>query len=296
MTEEKNIVETAINAGKELAKIQKVEEGEFQQTRILIPKGMEFKEFETQTEPARKTGTKTFVSVKSFCEYVNKHKAEGESVIIANEETGEVKAILNDHKPDSPGFHDFCAVLMLGFSKKFTTWLGKSFNKNEHKFSQDSFADFIEDNRSDLYIGEVEKDGRKIQTIPTLELKALINDMKFSSEENVISKRDPQTDETFYQYEVKDTGQQGKFKLPESLFIAVPIYKYGDICLMELRLRGSARGGQPKFWYIIDELENWYERAFDLICGRIKSGNLGSETKEDERFDGTSLEVWKGTF
>jgi uncharacterized protein YfdQ (DUF2303 family) len=289
-----NIVQTAIDAGTRLAELQEIPEGKYPLTRFMVPEGMVVNEIPTQTSPARKSGNKVFTSAKSFCEYVNKHKKEGETVIIANEDVGKIEVIFNDHNPESPGFGDFRAILNLGFSKQFKTWFEKSFNCNEsNKHSQAYFADFIEDHRTDLMIGDIEKEGQTIKNLSGLELSDLINNLQISSEVNVKAKRSPHDDQMHYEYEVKDSGKC-EFALPKSIFLATPVYKYGDIFRIELRLRSSGRSGEPKFWYIIDQLDALKEKAFDKICKRIKEGNKGSEVDPDEQFEGTGLEVWKG--
>lgn len=288
-----NIVKTAIDAGTRLAELQEIPEGKYPLTRFMVPEGMVVNEIPTQTSPARKSGNKVFTSAKSFCEYVNKHKKEGETVIIANEDVGKIEVIFNDHNPESPGFGDFRAILNLGFSKQFKTWFEKSFNNQEYKFNQDAFADFIENNRADLMVGDIEREGETIKNLSGLELSDLINNLEISSAETLVSKRNPSTGEVTCSYELKDSGKQ-EFKIPNSIFLATPAYKYGDIFRIELRLRKS-RGAQPKFWYIIDQLDALKEKAFDKICKRIKDGNKGSEVNPDKQFEGTGLEVWKGT-
>lgn len=295
MEEEKqNMIQTALDAGLKIAELKVIPEGSLEETRVLVPEGMKLEILKTQVSPARKSGEKIFFADKSFCEYVNKHKDLSATIIIADENEGKVKAIFNDHGASSPGFSDFCAVLDIGFSKQFQTWLHKAFNSREYRFTQAEFADFIEDNRVDLMVGNIEREGQEIKNLSGLELSDLINNLQISAEVNLTAKRNAQDDQVHYEYEVKDSGKC-QFRLPKSIFLAIPIYKYGDVFRIELRLRSSGKsGGTPRFWYIIDQLEVLKERAFDKICKRIKNGNEGSEPDEGEQFEGTGIEVWKG--
>ncbi len=290
----KNLVETAIEAGVSLGEIKVIEEGKHEKTRIMVPKGLKLFELETQTGPAIKSGAKTFADTKSFCEYTNKHKVEGETVILASENTGKIKVVFDDHGKETPRFGKFVAVLDLGFSSQFLVWLKGSYNHAEKKHSQADFADFIEDNRTDLLVGTAKKEGEEIKTITGLELTDMVNNLQLSSEVNLVSKRTPHNDEMQYSYEVKDSGVKQSFTLPRSIFLAIPIYKRGDLFQVELRLRSSGRGGEPRFWYLIDKLDDLKEKAFDMICKRIKKGNAGSESDEEKQFEGTEIEVWKG--
>jgi uncharacterized protein YfdQ (DUF2303 family) len=286
-------IPAAIAAGEQLSKVQNVirDEG-CEHTKVIIKEGFRLELIDNDLKrPIRKSGTKEFTSVKSFCSYVNKHKSADETVIIADEDKGQMLAILNDDGKEKPAWADFKAYLKLGHSKQFQTWLCN----REKKFNQEDFADFIEDNRTDLMVGTIKIDGAEFKNISPLELKRLILDLKMTMQESLSSKLDPVTGATSLSYVSEEIGK-GNVVIPEKFVIAIPIYKTGDIFQVTILLRLRVREDQASFYYFIDQLELLKETAFDEVCKRITKGNLGSEEKEEKQFEGTQIEVFKGTW
>ena len=147
-------IQAAIDAGKELAALQVVPgTEELEQRAIIFKHGFEYRSVDNALpRPLRKTGQRAFVDAKSFCSYVNKHKVEDETVIIADEDKAKIKAIFNDHG-NEPAWGDFSALFELGFSEEWKTWSKNAYPKRDTFFSQSEFVDFIEDNRADLKVG-----------------------------------------------------------------------------------------------------------------------------------------------
>ena len=298
MSEDKrNIIDSALLAGIKMAEIQEIpREIDQEETSVLVPVGFEIHTLNNHMKrPLRKTGIRSFESTKSFCSYVNKHKSEDETIIVAHEDSGRIKAILNDDGATEPSWSDFGALLALGFSNQWLTWFKNSYPKRESFFGQEEFANFIEDNRSDLKVGTFkDNDGKDVKNLSALELTAVITNLDITYEENITSKVNLSTGETTLHYENNEVGQ-GSFAIPKRLFLAIPIYKSGDLFQVDLRLRTKKSGSSLVFYFIIDQVDLLKEGAFDMICQRITDGNMGSEEKADKQFSGTGIEVLKGT-
>lgn len=300
MTEEiiyKNDIQAAIEAGENLAAAQNITRDAGERTIIILKSGYSIQYIDNkQLVPDRKKGTKKFVSAKSFCSYVNKHKDPDETVIIADEDQGNICAILNDHGATQPNWSDFNALLKLGFSEQWKTWYEKSRNAAPGSFSQADFADFIEDNRADMKTGTFKNSaGEDVENLSPLELSALVTNLNITSEEKFSSKIDRITGEEKLLYENEETGK-GEIVLPRQIFLAIPVYRGGDLFEVKVRLRRRTRGGIASFHYIIDQIPLLKEAAFEKICQRVTNGNAGSEENEAKRFKGTGIEVLKGKF
>jgi len=283
-------VAAAIKAGMDLSSVQKIELSEGEKTRVVVKDGFKIETIDNHRErPVCKKGSRTFTAAKSFCSYVNKHKSDDETIIIADEDQGQIKAILNDHGEYNPAWGDFTAVFDLGFSKQWKTW-----SKNaETRMSQEDFAEFIDQNRTDLMVGEIDLDGEPFKNVSPLELKSLILDLRTTWEQKFSSKLDPVTGATNLSYVDEEKGK-GSVTIPDKFVIAIPIYNAGDIFMVRIELRLRTRDGKAFFYYFIDQVEKLKEAAFDKICQRIEKGNVGSEEKEDLQFSGTGIEVFKG--
>ncbi len=296
--EQKNGIQAALEAGEQLSCLQKINRDEHnEKSFILVREGFRIEEINNYLEkPVRKTGTKNFVSAKSFCHYVNKHKFSDETVIIANEDIGEVLAIINDHGKTSAAWGDFCARLKLGFSDQWKVWFDNAHPQRGNFFEQGDFADFIEDNRSDLKVGVFRNaDGNEVENLSALALSALVNNLQMTLEQRFKSKRDPESGMVSMMYEDEKTGK-GNVEIPSRIFLAIPVYKNGDLFQVEIRLRHRIQSGSARFYYIIDQVPLLKEAAFDKICRRIEKGNSGSEEDENKQFEGVGLGVLKGTF
>lgn len=289
-----NVVESALSAGLKIAEFKTIprEEGK-ERSVVLVPKGFNAQSFDNERErPLRKTGSKQFLSTGSFCSYVNKHKVKDETIIMAYEDKGEILAVLNDNG-NEPDWGDFTAILDIGFSKQWNVWFGNSYPNRGNYFEQEEFANFIEDNRSDLMVGTFKgTDDKDVENISALELSAIITNLQMTSQEKFTSKVDPVSGRLTLNYENEEHGK-GNVEIPKQIILAIPIYRGGDIFEVVLRLRHRIRGGNASFYFIIDQLELLKERAFDMICRRIEKGNKGSEEDPEKQFDGTGIEVYR---
>jgi uncharacterized protein YfdQ (DUF2303 family) len=290
---EKNNIQAAIDAGTKLAAVQSIPRcTDEEATPVIVEEGFRVEIVSNDLKrPIRKTGKRCFVSAKSFCSYVNKHAVSDETIIIADEDKGAVTAVLNDHG-SKPAWGDFVALLNLGFSEQWETWL----RRNKDGFSQAEFVDFIEDNRADLKTGKfADAEGKEVENLGALQLTALLSNLQMTTQEKFSSKIDPTSGRMTLNYESEEAGN-GNIEIPKHLFLAIPIYKNGDLFQVTIRLRHRMQGGSARFYYIIDQIPQLKQAAFGKICRRIEKGNIGSEPDENLQFSGTNIEVLRGTF
>ncbi len=287
----KSNTESAIDAGMKINVAKIVHETETSK-HFIIPQGFEIVEIEDyKIQPDRKTGQRTFTSTESFNSYVNKHKNEDQTIIVADSNVPAVKAIFNDDGKDTPAWSDFSAKLELKFSRQWLKWI----EKNNRLMSQEEFAQFIEDNRIDFMCGGEHKlNDEVVKTVNPVEFKKLILDLNLSVSEKIKSKLDVVTGETIVSYSNEDTGDK-TFKVPSFFVIVIPVYKTGDYFKVIVRMRRRTSDGRVQFGFLIDQVDQAIESAFEKICKRVKEG----QTKENngdsvEEFKGTGIEVYKG--
>jgi uncharacterized protein YfdQ (DUF2303 family) len=291
-----NFVDSILTAGRKTAEIKQVprEEG-VEETTVLVPNGFNLQTIQNELErPTRKRGSRTFTAVESFNSYVSKHKDFNETIIIADEERGQIKAILNDHADKKAGYGDHTAFLNLGFSKQYDTWFrNQKGNRNDH-FDQEDLAMFLEENRSDFMCGKIEGDDNKeIENISAQELARMILDLKVTAQEKLSSKFDPQSGRQILHYENEEVGQKN-FSPPPQFVLAIPIYKSGDLFQVTIKLFHRTQGGTARFWYLIDQIEKLKERAFEKICKRVTDGNMSEGFDSESTYGGTLVDVLRG--
>ena len=302
---EKNEIESAIEAGKELVKGKLVLESDTHSYHV-IPKGYEITAIEhKKTVPERKKGTRTFVSAKSFCSYVNKHKTKNQTIIIADESKDIVRAVLNDHS-EAAEWGDFQADLKLEKSRQWEAWV----NNSDQFVGQENFAKFIEDNRSDFMCGVIkDAEGKDIENTSAVALNQLILDLEYSANETLVSKINTQTGERVYSYSNEQNGNCS-FKLPKTFTLAIPIFKNGDPFQITVNLRTRMTEGSARFGFNIDQMHENIEKAFDGICDRItigvvetrlivdiedpESADVVDDLNSSKSYPGTEIEVFRG--
>lgn len=293
-----NDIAAALKAGEAIAALQNIKlDTERENTPILVKDGFYTEIIDNRLpRPLRKRGKKTFTDARSFCHYVNKHKSEDETVIIADEDQGVIQAVIDDHGSDRPAWGNFIVNLNLGFSDQWLTWYNNAWPQRDSFFSQAELADFIEDNRSDLKTGDFsDADGNEVKNLSPLELTYMINNLQITREEKITSELNPNTGEVKLLYENERKGK-GNVTLPSCLFLAIPVYKKGDLFQVKIRLRqraaGGDQGGKIHFYFIVDEVPLFKQTAFDKICRRITDGDPNRDT--GDFYVGTDLPVLRG--
>jgi len=283
-------VQSAINAGKEIMtgkEIVRTEKGSF----FLVPENTKIESVSMKNmAPNRATGVRDFVSAKSFCSYVNKHKIEDQTIIIADEK-GVIKAIFNDNG-EKPQWGDFGAELTLYKSRQWKNWIGMAGNL----YSQEEFAQIIEENRSDFMSGKVEDtDGNIISDLNPNEFSKMILNLEQTITESLTSKIDPVSGARKFSYSNDEVGD-GSFKMPKQMVIGIPVFKNGDLFQIIVSLRSRIENKTARFGFIINGIDETIDKAFGKVCSRIFHGQNKDSDKCDasEEFEGTHVEVYMG--
>jgi uncharacterized protein YfdQ (DUF2303 family) len=292
-----NIVDSAIQAGIEIANVKTIPRESGETTTVLVPDGFTVQTIKNERQnPSRKTGSRVFLSAKSFCSYVNKHKDADATIIVADEHKAKIIAYLNDHTPASANWADFTAQFDVGFSKQWLTWFKRAYSPDDVRdraFDQAAFVDFLENNRSDIMTSGVKDEkGEEIKTVSFLELSSLLLNLQITVDEKLTSEIDPRTGTTRFHYENQE--KKGSVVIPSEFYLALPIYKTGKIYQVKIRIRYRKSNSKIVFFYLIDQAEKLIEAAFDDICRKVEVGNAGSENDPERQFPGTGIEVLRG--
>lgn len=193
--------------------------------------------------PPRKKGHPKFTQAASFCRYVNEHKEESTRIYVPS--NLELVAVINHHQADStgaPGWGDHRATYAMKHSLEWETWT----RQNKARMSQKEFAEFVEDNVSDIADRT-----NMVELIRTLQINS---NVAFEGWE-----KDNQGNATlrFQKVVQARAGEKGEMELPPTFQINIPCFMGGRAMpmLAKLRFEVSEQDKKLKLWYELQQVE-----------------------------------------
>lgn len=248
----------------------------------IVPDGYDLKNVSKEIEeklaaPYRKSGTVNFQDSESFIDFINSHKVLDIGTIYADTFKHAFACVLNDHGPThvkyqecddsepvsaptehetTPGWRDFVAKFTPEKTKEFLKWA--AFDGKD--LTQTEFAEFIEDNISDLQGGET-----LLDVATTIQANTGIN---FSSAKRL---QDGQTQLTYNEVIDTKAGADGSLKIPKTFTIGLRIFRNGSGYKLNARLKYRLRSGNIQFRYEIERVENAIEDAFNDYITELKA-------------------------
>lgn len=220
-----------------------------------------------EEHPYRKRAITQLYEVRSFVDYLKAHVDKAETHIFgaASEKGGSFTAVLDYHPRDSKlartGEH--MCQLALDVTPEWKRWL-----ENDRKLlSQQQFAEFIEENLSDI----VEPDGATI-----LELSQLLQGKKEVSFKSGRNLRDGGITLQYVE-DIKLNGggvnrKDDQMQLPDRFTIGLVPFVGGDGVSIAARLRFRiGNDGAVSFAYVLDRPYKVIEAGFSAARDRIES-------------------------
>lgn len=266
-TPQKNIVETALAAGRDSAvKVYSSPLSDGIPFIILNDgEGKQRAEFITQRfdKPARKSGSVNLNDEASFMEYWKLH-SKGFSNIFGCIEPAQFIAIFNDHYEDEPGFRDHRAVYKLAPSKEWLEWTGRDKQKFDNTTA---FAEWLENHLPDM----LNPPGAKMMEI-ALNMRVTQN----ASYSKVTRLQDGDTQFTYTNTVEGNAGPAttGQVNIPDLFTIAIPVFQglTAEQHVVEARFRYRLHGSTLSLWYELVRPHKVIEKAFEAILSRIQTG------------------------
>lgn len=210
-------------------------------------------------DPKRKRGTTTVRDVASFAAYWAKHMCDNVSEVYADRAALTVTAVLNAHAPayDQPGWGDHRVVLALTYSTAFAAWRAC----NGRDMSQEEFAEFLEDNRADIYTPAAAEMLEVAQSIQA------VSKVDFASGFRLV---DGQRRLTYTETMDAKAGQKGELAIPAEIVLRLPIFDgatHADQLLA--RFRHRLQNGQLRLSYKLDRPDDVVTQAFEGIIADV---------------------------
>ena len=215
---------------------------------------------EMQDTPRRFRGTVTLKDVASLLAYCSDQAAHDTGYLYADPDKRSITAVFNDHRGVEPGWRDHRAEFKAEYTPEFEKWM----RNDKQPKTQGEFAEFIEDNFSDI----AEPGAQVLLDIATtMQAKTDIN---FSSAKRL------QNGQVQLQYTESinaTAGANGALEIPKEFALGLRIFKNGGGYKLRARLKYRLNAGSVKFWYELNRPERAVEDAFAGYVDQVREGS-----------------------
>lgn len=263
---------------------------EHDDTQILIwPQSGRVESLERfDAAPRRKRGQIHFDDPDSFARYVRSH-ATARTLILAhaNDQGGEVKAILDHHQPEaayeeaekasspnSPfgwrdaGWGEHVASYTITPTPEWLAWANNAGHAKARP--QAEFALFLEDNADDIYEPTPPDGGHQWPNALTmLQVATTLTARTDASFASGVRLQNGQVQLAYTERIDATAGADGKLVIPERFAIRVSPFKGAAQYDLRARLRYRITGGRLTMWYDLDRPHRVIEHAFRDVCETI---------------------------
>jgi uncharacterized protein YfdQ (DUF2303 family) len=208
------------------------------------------------TKPIRVRADVALSSADSFCAYIKGFGSDA-TRLFAAEEKHRVVAVLDYHGATggSPGWGEHRATLTLTLSPEWKTWIGK----DGQRFTQEQFAEFLEDNLPDIAEPEgavVLEAAKHLQATKTVHFKSAINLANGSAALQ-------------YEESVESKGK-GQITIPTELMLGLRPYEHGPLYKVTARPRHRIDADKLTFLFKLDRPHKVIEAAFDEMLAHVE--------------------------
>lgn len=224
-------------------------------TLVTLPDGYTIQDITATVEAAeryqnRPKGITHLGDVPSLLAYCADQGTPATAYIYADPDARTITAVFNDQRePAAPGWRDHRAHFAATYTPEFKKWM----EKNGQHMGQTDFAEFIEDNLTDVQGA----DAQNLLTVATT-IQAT-NGINFSSARRL---QDGQTQLTYNEVIDAKAGTDGALTIPKTFTLGLRIFKNGEGYKLTARLKYRINSGSVKFWYELERPERAVEEAF----------------------------------
>lgn len=232
-------------------------------TIITLPDGYTVQDISAVIEATnphrnRAQGIVNLGDVSSLLAYCKDQYAQELGYIYADPDARTITAVFNDQRSTlAPGWRDHRAHFAAAYTPEFTKWM----QKNGQQMGQTDFAEFIEDNLTDVQ----GTDAQNLLTVATT-IQAT-NGINFSSAKRL---QDGQTQLTYNEVINTTAGADGQLTIPKTFTLGMRIFKNGEGYKLTARLKYRVNSGSVKFWYELERPERAVEDAFTGYVATVR--------------------------
>jgi uncharacterized protein YfdQ (DUF2303 family) len=207
--------------------------------------------------PRRKTGRTIVRDVASFAAYWGKHQLDGSSEVYADRDALTVTAVLDAHSDVTPGWAEHRLVLQLQHTTAWRAWNEVS----GREMDQETFANFLEDNRADIVrpaAAEMLEVAQSIQAATKVD---------FTSAHRLV---DGQRRIAYTETVESRAGAKGELAIPAEIELGLFVFKGAALAdSVSARFRHRINGGSLRLMFKLDRPADVVDAAFDGVVAEV---------------------------
>jgi uncharacterized protein YfdQ (DUF2303 family) len=269
--------EAAIDAGIGLAEIERriahVPVGDVDVPIALVPNGMTLRPLKDVLDiadaraekPRRLMGTATHQELDSFIAHAVRFKDE-HSVVFADVASVKLTAVFDYHQAaGTPRWGGHRSVYACPLSREWQVWT----SNNERTFTQEKFAQFLEDNQVDIGSPDADSGEKSLFAAP-----AAMIEMARKLTLNLVGEFKREINPTTGESTLINKAEHGSgsTKIPVGFILGIPVFEAGEAYRLEARLRFSMPDGRPTFSYSLYQPDAVKRDAFGKVRADVAAG------------------------
>jgi uncharacterized protein YfdQ (DUF2303 family) len=210
---------------------------------LTVPNGFRLEHLVNDDEKPLVTHRRPiFSETSSFIDYVNTFKKEGMTRIFFDIEKLMAIAVIDYDSPTEPQLACHRAELRLSRSAEWVKWNATAEGTKRLGLTQEDFAEFLEEN------------GVDIVDPPAAQIMELVTKMQITRTVNY--RRAINLSDGRQQFAYTNDGDNGAVEFPPHIFLAIPVFKGGDLYKVKVLLRYRLQdGGSLRFGMVINRAE-----------------------------------------
>jgi uncharacterized protein YfdQ (DUF2303 family) len=267
----------AIEAGVALAvaedRIHTLQVGDEDVPVALVPNGMTLTPLDAvlklgdarAVRPRRLAGTALHQELDSFIAHALKFKDE-HSVVFADAASVKLTAVFDYHTgPGAPRWGGHRSVYACPLSREWQLWT----KFNETTFTQEKFAQFLEDNQMDIASPDADAGEKSLFAAPAAMIEMA---RKLTINLGVEFKRE--INQTTGESTLINKSEHGptSTKIWPAFILGIPVFEAGGAYRIEARLRFSMPEGRPTFSYSLYQADVVKRDAFGEVREEVMKG------------------------
>lgn len=248
---------------------------------LAVPRGMRLesvKKFldEYLEAPPRRRGTAQLTTLEAFIAHVNRFRSSA-SAVFAIDEPGAPKLVsVLDYHPEGPdvsvtAWGEHRGEYAFPLSDEWQIWT------RPHSFTQQSFAEFLEDRIGDVMEPSAAPESVRefaaklgITLAGQAALLALSKGLSVHVDQKVANAVSLSSGEGQVFFEETHRDSQGApVKVPSGFAVAIPVFRGGALYPLPVRLRYRVKQGAVSWHLAVHRAELVFRHAFDEACERV---------------------------
>lgn len=259
-----------------------------------------------RTNPIRRSGVANHLTIDSYVAHTNRFSDDDSAIFVSGDKQPSFLTIFDYHRIGAlsdPRFGVHGATFAPELSPEWMLWTGA----NKKGMSQEAFGTFIDNRLIDLLDPPETIAGLAAEFVRATnakfaskaELIAVSESFTFNTESTVKNTNKLSTGEVqiIFEEKIKGAGNT-ELKVPQAFLIAIPVFKFGPLIMLPLRLRFAKKGQTVEWHFDLFEHERALEAQTQAMIERVSAPKafVGGKTDGGQpKLEGTGLPVFRGT-